>query len=109
MSALPLLQGSICVSVACDTVARAIDVARGAGDFADVTEIRLDTLTDGAITPFVETLQGPLLFTNRADWEGGFFKGTETDLQVIDETIPPGQLDCVAVPVMNSSLCLLTV
>ena len=79
MSAPPHNQGKICVSVAGETVSGAIETAQRFGGAADVTEIRLDTLSRPEILPFVERLKGPLLFTNRAEWEGGFFKGTETE------------------------------
>lgn len=41
---------------------------------ADVIEIRLDGLDDKRPDPFLRATKTPLLFTNRADWEGGFFR-----------------------------------
>jgi 3-dehydroquinate dehydratase type I len=79
LSVPPHNQGRICVSVAAETVAEAIGMAQGSGGAADVTEIRLYTLSRPEIRPFVEQLKGPLLFTNRAEWEGGFFQGTEAE------------------------------
>lgn len=67
----------ICVSVACETVDRAIQIAGKAESQADVIEIRLDSLADPGIKPFMEKLARPLLFTNRPEWEGGAFKGSE--------------------------------
>ena len=68
----------ICVSVACENVVQAIDIAKGSESYADVIEIRLDSLTHPEIVPFVENLKKPLLFTNRPEWEGGSFSGSET-------------------------------
>ncbi len=67
----------ICVSVACEKVGEAIGVARGAENHADVIEIRIDSLSQPEIEPFVKNLTKPLLFTNRPEWEGGRFKGSE--------------------------------
>ena len=67
----------ICVSIARDTVDDALDVATGISSLADVIEIRLDTLRDIEILPFLTHLNKPLLFTNRPNWEGGGFKGDE--------------------------------
>ena len=59
LSAPPHNQGKICVSIAAETVPRAIETAQGSGGAADVTEIRLDTLSCPEILPFVEQLKGP--------------------------------------------------
>ena len=68
----------ICVSIASEDINQALDIARSAETFADIVEIRLDTLSDPKIEPFVKNLVKPLLFTNRPEWEGGSYKGTET-------------------------------
>ena len=68
----------ICVSIGAATVAQALEAARLSVNLADVIEIRLDTLSDPEIAPFIRNLSVPLLFTNRPEWEGGSFKGTET-------------------------------
>ena len=67
----------VCVSVACDKVTEAVAIAKGAEHDADVIEIRLDGLSQPEIEPFVKNLSKPLLFTNRPDWEGGAFRGSE--------------------------------
>jgi len=67
----------VCVSVACEKVDGAIAVARQSERYADVIEIRLDSLTHPEIEPFLENLVKPLLFTNRPEWEGGACKGPE--------------------------------
>ncbi len=45
---------------------------------ADVIEVRLDHLKEPCVLPFFDTLETPLLFTNRPSWEGGLFTGDET-------------------------------
>lgn len=67
----------ICVSVACENVGQAVDIAKNSESYADVIEIRLDSLSHPEIEPFVEHITKPLLFTNRPEWEGGSFKGSE--------------------------------
>ena len=67
----------VCVSVACEKVAQAIDIAKHSESHADVIEIRLDSLAHPEIEPFVKNLTKPLLFTNRPEWEGGSFNGSE--------------------------------
>ena len=67
----------VCVSVACEKVDQAIAVARQSERYADVIEIRLDSLLHPEVEPFVKHLVRPLLFTNRPEWEGGAFKGPE--------------------------------
>jgi len=67
----------ICVSIMADSTAAAISLARQNQEVADVLEIRLDRLADPSIAPFTEALRKPLLFTNRAKWEGGHFPGDE--------------------------------
>jgi 3-dehydroquinate dehydratase-1 len=67
----------VCVSVACEKVAQAIDIAKHSESHADVIEIRLDSLSHPEIEPFVINLTKPLLFTNRPEWEGGSFNGSE--------------------------------
>lgn len=67
----------VCVSIACENVAQALDAAKCSESHADVIEIRLDSLSRPGIEPFVKYLTKPLLFTNRPGWEGGAFKGPE--------------------------------
>jgi 3-dehydroquinate dehydratase-1/3-dehydroquinate dehydratase/shikimate dehydrogenase len=69
--------GKICVSIINDSVAEALAAAKAVENGADVIEIRLDTLKKPEIAPFMEQLTTPLLFTNRAQWEGGFYAGDE--------------------------------
>jgi len=67
----------VCVSVASDMVDRAIEIAKHSEAHADVIEIRLDSLSQPEVAPFMKNLNKPLLFTNRPLWEGGSFKGSE--------------------------------
>jgi 3-dehydroquinate dehydratase I len=67
----------VCVSVVCEMVDQAIDIAKHSERHADVIEIRLDSLSHPEFEPFTQNLTKPLLFTNRPAWEGGAFKGSE--------------------------------
>lgn len=78
MSAPLASPAGVCVSVACEKVDQALAIARQSESRADVIEIRLDSLVDPGIAPFMENLTKPLLFTNRPEWEGGAFKDSET-------------------------------
>ncbi|MEW6595847.1 MAG: type I 3-dehydroquinate dehydratase [Thermodesulfobacteriota bacterium] len=69
--------GLVCVSVAQPTVELALAAARGLAGQADVIELRLDAMTRPAVAQFMEKIRTPLLFTNRAQWEGGLFRGEE--------------------------------
>lgn len=71
--------GKICVALAGTTSAEILALAHRASALADVLEIRLDSMAEPAIAPFVGVLPTPLLFTNRAAWEGGDFAGTEQE------------------------------
>ena len=67
----------ICVSIGRETIDDVLAVADSVASQADVLEIRLDYLSLPAVSPFLNTLQTPLLFTNRPAWEGGEFSGDE--------------------------------
>lgn len=67
----------ICVSIGRNSIDDALSVADSVAAQADVLEIRLDYLHTPAVSPFVNTLRKPLLFTNRPNWEGGEFTGDE--------------------------------
>lgn len=69
----------ICVSIAGGTVVDALDIASSVSSQADVLEIRLDYLREPAISPFLEALETPLLFTNRPVWEGGLSSDDEEE------------------------------
>lgn len=71
----------ICVSIGRETIDDTLAAADSVASLADVVEIRLDCLSLPAVSPFVNTLNVPLVFTNRARWEGGQFEGEE-DLRI---------------------------
>ena len=55
----------ICVSIASEDIKQAVDIARSAETFADIVEIRLDTLSDPKIEPFVKNLVNKTLYNTR--------------------------------------------
>lgn len=67
----------ICVSIGRASIDDALAVADSVAAQADVLEIRLDYLQYPVVSSFINTLQTPLLFTNRPSWEGGEFTGDE--------------------------------
>jgi 3-dehydroquinate dehydratase-1/3-dehydroquinate dehydratase/shikimate dehydrogenase len=72
----------VCVSIAAeaaavDPQAEVLGAARQAEALADVIEIRLDSIPQPEINNFIKELNRPLLFTNRAQWEGGLYGGDE--------------------------------
>ncbi len=69
----------ICVSIGRETIDDALAIADSVAPQADVLEIRLDYLVLPAVSPFLNTLTTPLLFTNRPVWEGGAFAGDEEE------------------------------
>lgn len=71
--------GQICLSINGTSVDDVLRVAEQYGHDADVLEIRLDLLDNPEVDPFVSGLDVPLLFTNRPDWEGGQWGGSEDD------------------------------
>lgn len=92
----------ICVSVAGETVDQAIDIAKHSETLADIIEIRLDSLSQPEVEPFMKNLTKPLLFTNRPQWEGGSFKGSEASrIGLLQEAI---ESDCALVDLeLNSA------
>jgi 3-dehydroquinate dehydratase-1/3-dehydroquinate dehydratase/shikimate dehydrogenase len=82
----------ICVSLAGPDAATIMGAGRAAANLADVLEIRLDSMTRPEIEPFfVAAPQKPLLFTNRAAFEGGRFAGDEAArLQLLHEAMDAG-------------------
>ncbi len=82
---------NICVAVAATTGKEALAIAQKSQDQADVIEIRLDTLEKADVQIFTDGLSKPLLFTNRADWEGGNYKGSEEGrLGLLSEAVDAG-------------------
>ncbi|MBU0682216.1 MAG: type I 3-dehydroquinate dehydratase [Proteobacteria bacterium] len=84
-------QKNICLSIAEPSLAGALAVAHRLEDRVDVIEIRLDLLDAPVVQPFVEGLKVPLLFTNRPQWEGGHWQGTEEErIALLTEAIACG-------------------
>lgn len=69
----------LCVSISATSQAEALALARESEAVADVIEIRLDGMADPDIPLFISSLARPLLFTNRAAWEGGLCRGEEKE------------------------------
>ena len=83
--------GKICVAIAAESTEEAIKLAKTAEAHADVVEIRLDSLNKPEPAAFTRTLTLPLLFTNRAQWEGGSFSGSEEErLAILHQAIEDG-------------------
>ena len=81
----------ICVSIAEAKIQDALSSAKDAEGKADVIEIRLDSLEQPAIAPFMQQIASPLLFTNRPTWEGGNYSGEEnTRVTLLLEAIQAG-------------------
>ena len=69
----------ICVSLGMAKLSEAVQEAKKLGEKADVIEIRLDLLDIISVGSFLDKIKTPLLFTNRAEWEGGGFHGNEQE------------------------------
>ena len=83
--------GGICISIADRDTESALASGHSVSSKADVIEIRLDYLDNPAISPFVEELELPLLFTCRPEWEGGEFSGAEVErADLLEEAIARG-------------------
>jgi len=73
------MTGKVCVAV---SAADAAGVAEAVGPVlsaVDVIEVRLDGMVRPEVEKCCSLLRLPLLFTNRASWEGGNFSGTEQE------------------------------
>ena len=72
-------RGKICLSLAGEDAAALIRMAEPLVHLADLVEIRLDSMRQPDIAPFVARFALPILVTNRPQWEGGAFSGTEEE------------------------------
>ncbi|MCI5164986.1 MAG: type I 3-dehydroquinate dehydratase [Candidatus Electrothrix sp. GM3_4] len=72
-----MTRGKICVSLAGADVAALVTQARQITGRADVIEVRMDSMQHPDVLACCAALDKPLLFTNRPNWEGGAFSGTE--------------------------------
>lgn len=87
----------ICVSVGLPELADSVALAAAESRCAEVIEIRLDCLRQPLLEPFFDSVKRPLLFTNRPDWEGGRFDGSEADrLTLLEQALAAGAayVDC---------------
>lgn len=81
----------ICVSLSGASSEEILTQARAAAEQADLLEIRLDSMAIPAIAPFAGAVATPLLFTNRASWEGGGFSGSEEErVSLLRQTVLAG-------------------
>ncbi len=83
--------GQICLSVNGAVVEEVLRVVERHGRDADLVEIRLDLLGKPEVQPFVDGISLPLLFTNRPEWEGGSWRGSEEErVALLVEAIQAG-------------------
>ena len=71
--------GGICVAVALPDTAAVLAAVRPVLSEVDVVEIRLDGMRETNIAGLCRQIDRPLLFTNRAAWEGGACKDPEEE------------------------------
>ncbi|NOX80065.1 MAG: type I 3-dehydroquinate dehydratase [Deltaproteobacteria bacterium] len=72
-------RGMICVAVAARDAAGAEKAVRQVRGRVEVVEIRLDAMPVPQVRRCCDLLEPPLIFTNRPQWEGGQFRGPETE------------------------------
>jgi 3-dehydroquinate dehydratase-1/3-dehydroquinate dehydratase/shikimate dehydrogenase len=83
--------GLICVSVLADTAIDVIDAVQSVAAMVDVVEIRMDGMKDHHVERCITGLAKPVLVTNRPDWEGGLFTGSESErIEVLCQAIRSG-------------------
>jgi 3-dehydroquinate dehydratase-1/3-dehydroquinate dehydratase/shikimate dehydrogenase len=71
--------GGICVAVALPDTLAAVREVRPVLPEVDVVEIRLDAMQQPDIAGLCRQIERPLLFTNRAAWEGGACQRSEEE------------------------------
>ena len=71
--------GGLCVAVSAQDPRSAIASVQPVIDLVDVVEIRLDGMQEVQVPELCKGITCPLLLTNRAQWEGGAFKGSEEE------------------------------
>jgi len=87
----------VCVAVTGRTMSeirRNRDAAESAGG-ADLVEMRLDTVDRPDAAGALEGRRGPVIVTCRAEWEGGYFKGSEEERRRILEAALAGGAEYV--------------
>ena len=87
----------VCVAVTGRTMSeirRNRDAAESAGG-ADLVEMRLDTVDRPDAAGALEGRRGPVIVTCRAEWEGGYFKGSEEERRRVLEAALAGGAEYV--------------
>lgn len=72
-------RGMLCLSLAGEDADSLIRRAEPCIHLADLVEIRLDSMRDPDIGPFAARFSVPILVSNRPQWEGGAFGGSEEE------------------------------
>ena len=72
-------RGLICVSLAVEDGAAVVAAVTPVLPLIDVIEIRLDGMVDPRLAGCLAALDKPVLVTNRPQWEGGQWTGSERD------------------------------
>lgn len=84
-------RGRLCVSVAVTDAAAVLTAVMPVVNLVDVIEIRLDAMTNPYIAPCIAHLPCPVLVTNRPQWEGGLFMGSEEErIRILCQAILAG-------------------
>ena len=73
------MTGKVCVAVSAVDAAAVAEAVGPVLSSVDVVEVRLDGMVQPEVEKCCSLLRLPLLFTNRASWEGGHFSGTEQE------------------------------
>lgn len=76
---MTISRGLTCASLSGNQNSTLYAQAEAAASFVDLYEVRLDTMQKPDVAVCCKQLNKPLLFTNRAQWEGGNFDGTEKE------------------------------
>jgi 3-dehydroquinate dehydratase/shikimate dehydrogenase len=69
----------LCITVTAPTMADLVRERDAAGAVADLVELRLDTVRDPDIHAALSGRHRPVVITCRPTWEGGSFKGSESE------------------------------
>ena len=81
----------ICVSIAEESLDKALEVASGVQGLADLIEVRLDVLAEPRAEEFIRSINKPLLFTCRPEWEGGKYSGSEDErIKILRKALDDG-------------------
>lgn len=101
----------ICVSIAQPNLSKIEAILKRVTPYADLAEIRLDALSDfeADMKPLSAASPLPLLWTNRPEWEGGRFKGSEDErIEILKRAVRAGaayvDIELATDPAARSSL-----